>query len=133
MDLKSYLSERRGRASALAVALGVTPVTVHQWAKGKPVPAERCPAIERVTCGAVTCEELRPDLAESWAYLRGTAAMKEDSAAPPRSQPSPLPASGQGANLACQGCEAASTGDPARTGAAVAAGEMKTDGEREAA
>jgi DNA-binding transcriptional regulator YdaS (Cro superfamily) len=43
------------------------------------VPAERCPQIERATDGAVTCEELRPDLAEHWAYLRGTgAAVKSD-------------------------------------------------------
>jgi DNA-binding transcriptional regulator YdaS (Cro superfamily) len=53
--------------------LGVRPVSVHQWARGiRPIPAERCPDIERATGGAVTCEELRPDLAEQWAYLRGT-------------------------------------------------------------
>ena len=40
---------------------------VHKW---KQVPAERCPAIEQATNGAVTCEDLRPDV--DWAYLRGT-------------------------------------------------------------
>lgn len=30
-----------------------------------------CIAIERESAGAVTCEELRPDV--DWAYLRGTA------------------------------------------------------------
>lgn len=29
-------------------------------------------AIERATSGAVTCEELRPDLAEEWSYLRNS-------------------------------------------------------------
>lgn len=28
--------------------------------------------IEIATGGQVTCEELRPDLADQWAYLRGT-------------------------------------------------------------
>ncbi|MDT4679101.1 transcriptional regulator, partial [Escherichia coli] len=35
---------------------------------------ERCPAIEKATGGAVTCEELRPDI--DWAYLRGAAMRK---------------------------------------------------------
>lgn len=43
--------------------------TVQQWGKSR-VPAEFCPAIERETKGAVTCEDLRPDV--DWAYLRGT-------------------------------------------------------------
>jgi DNA-binding transcriptional regulator YdaS (Cro superfamily) len=29
-------------------------------------------AIERATGGAVRCEDLRPDLADDWAYLRAT-------------------------------------------------------------
>lgn len=60
-----------GSQRALADRLGVTPPTINQWISGaRPVPAERCPAIERATGGAVTCEELRPDV--DWAYLRGT-------------------------------------------------------------
>jgi DNA-binding transcriptional regulator YdaS (Cro superfamily) len=74
MDLNSYLSAERGRASWLAGQIKVSAVTVHQWANGiRQVPAERCPEIERATAGAVTCEELRPDLAAQWAYLRGAA------------------------------------------------------------
>jgi DNA-binding transcriptional regulator YdaS (Cro superfamily) len=74
MNLETYLSGQRGRAASLARDIGVTPVTVHQWAfkEGKQVPAERCPAIEKATDGAVTCEELRPDV--DWAYLRGSGA-----------------------------------------------------------
>ena len=60
-----------GGQSALARALGVTPPTVNEWIKAKrPVPAERCPTIERLTLGAVRCEELRPDV--DWAFLRAT-------------------------------------------------------------
>lgn len=60
-----------GGISALAKALGVTPPTVHQWLKGqRPIPAERCPAIERLTNRTVTCEALRPDV--DWGYLRGS-------------------------------------------------------------
>lgn len=55
----------------MARLLGVTPSTVNQWTTGyRPVPAERCPEIEKLTQGAVRCEELRPDV--DWAYLRGT-------------------------------------------------------------
>jgi DNA-binding transcriptional regulator YdaS (Cro superfamily) len=60
-----------GGASQMARSLGITPPSVSQWISGsRPIPAERCPAIERATGGAVTCEELRPDV--DWAYLRGT-------------------------------------------------------------
>lgn len=73
MKLKQHLNKERGRASALASALGVSAATISEWAAGtKQVPAIRCPDIERETSGAVTCEDLRPDLAEQWAYLRGT-------------------------------------------------------------
>ena len=60
-----------GGQSKLASALNVTPPTVNQWVHaGRPIPAERCPAIERLTDGLVRCEDLRPDV--DWAYLRGT-------------------------------------------------------------
>lgn len=58
-----------GSQLALARALGIKPPTVHQWLSGKrPVPAERCPSIERLTGGAVLCEQLRPDV--EWGFLR---------------------------------------------------------------
>ncbi|AJE99619.1 transcriptional regulator [Pandoraea apista] len=62
-----------GGQAVLARLLGVSPPTVNQWVSGaRQVPAERCPAIEKATGGAVTCEELRPDV--DWAYLRGSGA-----------------------------------------------------------
>lgn len=58
-----------GSMQALATALGVTKGAVFQWKMpSRKVPAEHCPAIERMTAGRVRCEELRPDV--DWAYLR---------------------------------------------------------------
>lgn len=69
MNSISTAAELVGGVSALARLLGVTPSAVHQWLRGqRPVPAERCPAIERLTLRAVTCEQLRPDV--EWSVLR---------------------------------------------------------------
>ena len=43
---------------------------VQQWAHSGRVPPKYCPAIERLTDGAVRCEQVCPDV--DWAYLRGT-------------------------------------------------------------
>ena len=68
-----------GSQAELAKALGITPSAVNQWVTGhKPIPAERCPAIERATNGAVKCEDLRPDV--DWAYLRQSACACEQKA-----------------------------------------------------
>ena len=70
MDLKTYL-DQRGSNRDRARAVGLSEVIVSQWKTGaRQVPAERCPAIERATNGAVRCEDLRPDV--DWAYLRAT-------------------------------------------------------------
>ena len=67
--------EIAGGQSAMARLLGVKPPSVNEWIKGgRPVPAERCPAIEKATQGAVRCEDLRPDV--DWAYLRQTDCQK---------------------------------------------------------
>lgn len=60
-----------GGNSALAKACGVTPQAVSQWANGgRPIPERRCVAIERLTKGAVTRQELRPDdWSEIWPEL----------------------------------------------------------------
>ena len=61
-----------GSQASLARAIGVKPPTVNQWVKGiRPVPAKRCPAIEKLTSGYVRCEDLLPDA--DWGVLRGTA------------------------------------------------------------
>lgn len=51
-----------GSATALAKALDVTTQAVCFWRDGKrKIPAEQCAAIERVTNGAVSRREMRPD------------------------------------------------------------------------
>lgn len=58
-----------GTQALLAAALGVSKSAVGQWKEeGRRVPAEHCPVIERLTNGAVRCEELRPDI--EWQVLR---------------------------------------------------------------
>jgi DNA-binding transcriptional regulator YdaS (Cro superfamily) len=51
-----------GTRKALAEALGLEPMAVTQWEKRKRIPAERAVQIESVTKGAVTRQEIRPDL-----------------------------------------------------------------------
>lgn len=65
-----------GNQAKLARLLKLKPPTVNQWVTGvRQVPAEQCPEIEKATDGAVTCEELRPDV--DWAYLRGTTCQED--------------------------------------------------------
>lgn len=73
MKLLEYLSSVRGRVNELAEEINAPAALISQWKNGsRQVPAERCIDIERATDGAVTCEELRPDLADRFAYLRLT-------------------------------------------------------------
>jgi DNA-binding transcriptional regulator YdaS (Cro superfamily) len=52
-----------GSQAALARALGVTPQLVHQWrTRTRPVSAKQAIAIDRVTSGVVSKEQLRPDI-----------------------------------------------------------------------
>lgn len=61
MQLKTWITEKRGRSVELARALGVVPPVVSDWLTGKrPVPLERCTAIEVATGGQVTRRDLRP-------------------------------------------------------------------------
>lgn len=51
-----------GSATQLAKALGVSKATVSLWRKSPVgVPIDYCAPIDRLTHGAVTCEQLRPD------------------------------------------------------------------------
>lgn len=65
-----------GVATRMAEHFGVSDQTVSFWRKGErdgrtvKFPAEHCPACERLTSGQVRCEELRPDLAADWSFLR---------------------------------------------------------------
>lgn len=93
MDLKTYVSER-GRQTWLAQQIEAQPQLVWQWANGvKPVPADRCPGIERASDGAVTCEELRSDVRwarvpdKGWPHQEGRPTI--DVALPSSEQPAP--------------------------------------------
>lgn len=70
MNLSQYIATGKDTQSSLAAKLGMkNSVLVNQWVNGvRQVPAERCPAIERATGGAVRCEDLRPDV--EWGVLR---------------------------------------------------------------
>ena len=57
-----------GGVAALASALGVAASAPSMWRARRKVPAEHCPAIERLTEGAVCCEDIRPDI--EWGVLR---------------------------------------------------------------
>lgn len=71
MELKTWLDLEYGRVTKLAKAIGVPPSFVSNMANGvKPVPVERCRQIEQFTQGAVTCEEMRPDLIADFEYMR---------------------------------------------------------------
>lgn len=75
MNLKNWVDMKRGRRFALARHLGVSAVFVQKLVLpkdegGKDVPFERCRAIEQFTGGAVTCEEMRPDLVAEFEYMR---------------------------------------------------------------
>lgn len=60
-----------GSQRKLADQLGVSPGFVSQWITGvRQVPADYCPTIERLTSGAVKCEDMCPGV--DWAWLRAT-------------------------------------------------------------
>lgn len=66
-----------GGTNKVAAALGISAPRLSNWLS-RGVPAEQCPALERVTNGAVRCEDLRPDV--DWAFLRGNAAIEKAAA-----------------------------------------------------
>lgn len=63
-----------GGTTRLSAASGVSAPTASEWISGKRrIPIARCLVIERATAGAVTVEELRPDV--DWAVIRGKPAV----------------------------------------------------------
>ena len=71
MTIDSTLTTRGISSSQLARQIGVSAAVVYQWRRGlRPVPIERCAAIERATEGAITRRDLRPgDWADIWPEL----------------------------------------------------------------
>lgn len=63
MELREHINMSGfGYASRLSKKLNLPQALISQWAnKVRPVPVERCTAIEQATNGAVTRRDLRPD------------------------------------------------------------------------
>ena len=64
MDIQAAIGraiKAGGGPAAVALACGVTPQAVVNWRGRGVVPADMCALLERVSCGAVTRRELRPD------------------------------------------------------------------------
>lgn len=82
MRLSEYIKTAKVSGQDLAARLGVSQPVVSSWAKGrKPVPEKRCVAIERITCGAVTRRDLRPDdWADIWPELADASAVRSSDA-----------------------------------------------------
>ncbi len=73
--IKAALAVLKMPQRALASELAVTPQAVNQWCNGeRPIPEDKCPAIERLANGQITCEQLRADTNwvriadEAWPY-----------------------------------------------------------------
>lgn len=62
MDLKTWLSNERGRTARLAEKMGIGAGYLSQMAKGdRPIPIESWQLIERETAGDVTRRDLWPE------------------------------------------------------------------------
>jgi DNA-binding transcriptional regulator YdaS (Cro superfamily) len=72
-DALDRACEIAGSATSLAARIGTVQSSISNWRARGRVPAEWCVAIERETAGAVTVEELRPDV--DWAVIRGKPAV----------------------------------------------------------
>lgn len=72
MNIDSVLASMGISSAQLAREIKTSPAVVYQWRKGlRPVPIERCAAIERATAGAVSRRDLRPDdWADIWPELK---------------------------------------------------------------
>lgn len=73
MNLKDYLYQLSVSAREdFAKRCDTTYGHLKNIAYGKTCGEDLAMKIDKESLGIVSCEELRPDLAEQWAYLRGT-------------------------------------------------------------
>lgn len=72
MDLKQYITEKRGRATDLARELGVSISYLSQLASGAaPIPTDRAVLIEQLTKKAVTRKDMfKTDWEKHWPELK---------------------------------------------------------------
>lgn len=68
MNLLPFVDAFPGGRAAFCEGVGTYGSDLSRWVNGVvQVPAAKCPVIERVSKGKVTCEELRPDI--KWVRL----------------------------------------------------------------
>lgn len=86
MLLQKFIDDGRMSQTDLARLISVPAQLMWQWARGKrPVPIERCVAIERATDGAVTRQDLRPDdWRDIWPELADATPAPAQPPAPPQ-------------------------------------------------
>lgn len=73
MNLRTFYSKLTvSQREEMVVACDTTVGHLRNVAYGKTCGEALAMKIESFTNGIVTCEELRPDLIEQWAYLRNT-------------------------------------------------------------
>lgn len=71
MNLKDYILKERVTIASLSKAIGAHAPDVSRWASGeRPIPVEKCVAIEIATNGKVTRKDLKPnDWQKIWPEL----------------------------------------------------------------
>lgn len=91
MDIQTYLKNNPEKRRALAQEMDIGIANIYQWMRGlRPVPVERCAVIERLTQGAVTRKDLRPnDWQEIWPELAANAPSQPQPQTPPESNSTP--------------------------------------------
>ena len=71
MKLDEYCKLKGNSGLAIAKLLGISQAVVSDWCRGRQeIPLERCQQVELLTHSQVTCEEMRPDKVEYFAYMR---------------------------------------------------------------
>lgn len=78
MNFPTWLDADRGRLTAVAMHFGLSQSAVSQW-RTKGVPPARMKAVRDFTGGAVSLDEMLPDI--EWGVLRGTAVRAESAEA----------------------------------------------------
>lgn len=59
---------RAGGVALVAAHFEINPVSVYEWIKRDRVPADKCPEIEKLSGGAVKCEEMNSEV--DWQFVR---------------------------------------------------------------
>jgi len=61
MNKTKEIIEKLGGPKRVAELLDLEYMAVWQWTK-RGIPLRHCPTIEKMTHGAITCEDMRPDV-----------------------------------------------------------------------